>query len=423
MRKVDRVCQHMGQLEACAKRICQGMAACRVDRAKAESAEVGRHHHSGARFGIRAIGHGACKEPPDKGDTQTTTPEFGWKAVTDNPKNGVTRNPRDTTKTPGGSSGGAAVAAATGAGVLHLGSDGGGSIRIPASFTGIMGLKPTFGRVATSPAISFGTIAHIGPMTRAVDNAARMLDVMEGRDLRDWTQPAQSFAPVNGKPVSWKGKHVGYWRSPCVVKADPQVSAAVEAVRSDLGQAGAIVSEVQLPDRDALLGVFCRHWYVGTATRLALIDPARHVHLDPGFLDAARKGQAYTAVEHMRAELDRAQYAAKMDSLLDQFDLLVSPTVATLPFEAGRNVPEDSGYGTWIEWASFTFPINLSQQPACSVPCGLSAEGLPIGLKIIGPRGADSAVLGAARAYEDIMPQHFLLGRKGTNWPQVHARS
>jgi aspartyl-tRNA(Asn)/glutamyl-tRNA(Gln) amidotransferase subunit A len=117
----------------------------------------------------------------------TTTPEFGWKAVTDNPKDGVTRNPWDKTKTPGGSSGGAAVAAATGAGVLHLGSDGGGSIRIPASFTGIVGLKPTFGRVATSPASSFGTVAHIGPMARNVDDAARMLAVMSGRDLRDWT--------------------------------------------------------------------------------------------------------------------------------------------------------------------------------------------------------------------------------------------
>jgi aspartyl-tRNA(Asn)/glutamyl-tRNA(Gln) amidotransferase subunit A len=127
-------------------------------------------------------------------------------------------------------------------------------------------------------------------------------------------------------------------------ETDPQVSTAVEVALKTLAEAGAIVNEVQLPDRDALLEIFYRHWYVGTAARLAVIDPARHARLVTGFLDAAQKGQAHSAVEHMRAELDRAQYAAKMDTLLDQFDLLVSPAVAPLPFEAGRNVPEDSGY-------------------------------------------------------------------------------
>jgi aspartyl-tRNA(Asn)/glutamyl-tRNA(Gln) amidotransferase subunit A len=345
----------------------------------------------------------------------TMTPEFGWKAVTDNRKDGVTLNPWDDTRTPGGSSGGAAVAAATGAGILHLGTDGGGSIRIPAAFTGIVGHKPSFGRVAAFPPSSFGTVAHIGPMARTVEDTFAMLNAMAGRDVRDWTQPPVSCPSVPPRPINWAGKRVAYWKTPCVGTVDGAVAAAVEIVLKDLELAGAAVSEIRLPDQDQLLEIFYRHWYVGAANRLSSIDRSHYDAIDPGFLDAARIGQGYTAVERMKAEVQRARYGARMDMLLEEFDYVVSPAVPILPFEAGRDVPKDSGLESWVEWSSFSFPINLSQQPACSVPCGLSTDGLPIGMQIVGARGDDAGVLSAALTYQQMYPERFLM--PGTRWP------
>ncbi|PSH55635.1 amidase [Phyllobacterium sophorae] len=346
---------------------------------------------------------------------QTTTPEFGWKAVTDSPAFGVTRNPWDPARSPGGSSGGAAVAAACGAGVLHLGTDGGGSIRIPASFTGIVGHKPSYGRVAAHPLSSFGTVAHIGPMTRTVGDAAAMLDIMSGRDLRDWTQAPVSHRSLNVSRLDWRGKRIAYWKEPCVGKVDFSVGAAIEGVLKDLEDAGASIAEIRLPDQDTLLEVFYRHWYVGAANRLSSIDPARWSALDPGLLHAASVGQGYSGVERMAAEICRARFGAAMDGLLAEFDFVVSPTVPILPFEAGHQVPPGSGLQSWVEWSSFSFPINLSQQPASTVPCGLAGDGLPIGMQIIGARGADEDVLRAALSYEEMYPHRFLNSNRA--WP------
>ncbi len=347
----------------------------------------------------------------------TTTPEFGWKAVTDNPKDGIARNPWNREKTPGGSSGGAAIAAATGAGVLHLGTDGGGSVRIPAAFTGIVGHKPTFGQVAAYPASSFGTVAHIGPMARTVDDTALMLAVMAGRDVRDWTQPPVSFGAIAPKPINWAGKKIGYWKTPPVGAVDSDIRAAIEAALEDLELAGAHVVEFALPDAEGLIETFYRHWYVGSANRLSGVDESIHDQLDPGFLKAAQAGQRYSAVDRMSAEVARAQYGARMDQALSELDYLISPTVPIAPFVAGRDVPDGGGYSSWIEWSGFSFPINLSQQPACSVPCGFNSDGLPIGLQIVGGRGEDAKVLSAALTYQQMYPDRFLT--TGGRWPQT----
>ncbi|MER9338337.1 amidase [Mesorhizobium sp. M0293] len=352
---------------------------------------------------------------------QTTTPEFGWKAVTDSAEYGITRNPWDPDRTPGGSSGGAAAAAAAGAGVLHLGTDGGGSIRIPASFTGIVGHKPTYGRVPAYPPSSFGTVAHIGPMARTVADVAAMLNAMSGRDRKDWTQPSEAFPDVSLQEINWTGKRIGYWNTPCVGGVDPEVAAAVDAVMGDLQTAGAIVTEIALPQQDSLLETFYLFWFVGAANRLSSIDPENHALLDPGFTNAARVGEKYTAVERMQAELRRAEFGAKMDALLNDYDCIVSPAVPITAFEAGSDFPAGSGVANSFEWSSFSFPINLSQQPACSVPCGLSSNGLPIGLQIIGARGGDAGVLSAALAYERLYPDRFI-SRRGT-WPKINVGS
>lgn len=347
----------------------------------------------------------------------TATPEFGWKAVTDNRKDGITRNPWSASRTPGGSSGGAAVAAATGAGVLHLGTDGGGSIRIPAAFTGIVGHKPSFGRVAAFPPSSFGTVAHIGPMARTVEDTCMMLTAMAGRDLRDWTQPALAYPPITLRSINWAGKRIAYWKTPCVGEVEPAVASAIENVLKDLELAGASIVERRLPDQEELLEIFYRHWYVGAANRLSSIDQALWETIDPGFLHVARLGQQYTAVERMKSEVQRVHFGAQMDMMMAEFDYIISPTVPIAPFEAGHDVPPGSRLESWVEWSSFSFPINLSQQPACSVPCGFTPDGLPIGLQIVGPRGDDASVLSAALTYQQMYPERFLL--PGGRWPTV----
>ena len=329
----------------------------------------------------------------------TATPEFGWKAVTDSAFSGVTRNPWNAEMTPGGSSGGAAVAAATGAGVLHLGTDGGGSIRIPASFTGIAGLKPTFGRVAAYPASAFGTVAHIGPMARRAEDALFMLRAMSGRDLRDWTQGAGQLHPLELVDNVLAGARIGYWTKPPCGNVDPEVAKAVDAAVAGFEGLGARVEAIELPGDD-LPEIFSRHWFSGAANRLAAVPAERHGMIDKGFLEVAAAGAAYDAPALVAAQVKRAQFGAAMDQLLTDYDFIVSPGTAIPAFAAGEELPPESGLRRWTEWAGFSFPINLSQQPACVVPCGRTKGGLPVGLQIIGARGADAKVLSAACAFE-----------------------
>lgn len=330
---------------------------------------------------------------------QTTTPEFGWKAITDSALSGVTRNPWNAAKTPGGSSGGAAVAAAVGAGVFHLGTDGGGSIRVPASFTGIVGLKPTFGRVPAYPASAFGTVAHLGPMTRCAADALAMLKTMSGRSLADWNQGAGVLSSLDAEPVDLQGKRIGYWFAPPCGPVDPEVAAIVDAAVARLEAAGAIVERITLPGEN-LLDLFHHHWFTGAAARLSAIPPDQRSAIDPGFLEIARDGAAYTSTELVTAQVRRADFGAAMDRLLSDFDFIVSPGTAIPAFDAGLEVPADGSYTRWTEWAGFSFPINLSQQPACVIPCGMTAAGLPVGFQIIGARGEDARVLLAAANLE-----------------------
>lgn len=332
---------------------------------------------------------------------QTTTPEFGWKAVTDSPAGGVTRNPWNPAKTPGGSSGGAAVAAATGCGVFHLGTDGGGSIRIPASFTGICGIKPTFGRVAAHPSSAFGTVAHIGPMARAAGDVAAMLAAMAGRDLRDWAQGAAVLAPLGRVEGVLDGARIGYWSVPPSGAVDPDVARVVgDAVAALAGQ-GATVTPVDLPGEN-LLDLFQHHWFTGAAARLAAVPEDQRADIDPGFLDTARIGAAITATALVAAQLRRVAFGAAMDAMLDACDFIMSPGTAIPAFDAGRDVPQGSGLRHWTEWAGFSYPINLSQHPACVVPCGMTPDGLPVGLQVIGARGQDARVLSAAADLEPL---------------------
>lgn len=332
---------------------------------------------------------------------QTTTPEFGWKAVTDSKACGVTRNPYDPTKTSGGSSGGAAVAAAVGAGVFHLGTDGGGSIRIPSAFCGTTGLKPTFSRVPAYPASAFGTVAHIGPMTRNASDALTMLKVMSGRDLRDWSQGVGQLPEIDRRPIALNGLRIGYWTKPPAGRLDPEVGAIVDETVELLVELGAVVEPFDLPCVD-LLDLFHHHWFTGAAARLALIPEAERRDIDPGFLDIAEQGSRMDARALVAAQVRRAEFGALMDQALEKFDFIVSPGVTVPAFDAGLEVPAGSGLSRWTEWASFSFPINLTQQPAAVTPIDLTSAGLPVALQVVGARGADAAVLSFLSALEEV---------------------
>jgi amidase/aspartyl-tRNA(Asn)/glutamyl-tRNA(Gln) amidotransferase subunit A len=329
---------------------------------------------------------------------QTTTPEFGWKALGDSPSSGITRNPWNPGHTPGGSSAGAAAAAAAGAGALHLGSDGGGSIRIPAAFTGIVGHKPTFGRVPAYPASAFGTVAHIGPMTRSVADAALMLDVMSGRDLRDWYQNPLPFAPAGAACLdSLKGLRIGVWDQPPQWQVAPDVASSFQHTLGVLEAAGAVLQPFHLPGDD-LLGLFHALWFSGAAARLAALPQAALAGVDPGLREIAAEGARLSAVELIAAHTRRAEFAAAFDAGLAAVDIVVSPAATLTALEAGAEVPAGSGLKRWTEWAGFSFPVNLAQAPATVIPTGLAPDGLPIGLQVIGSRGADGQVLAAAGA-------------------------
>jgi aspartyl-tRNA(Asn)/glutamyl-tRNA(Gln) amidotransferase subunit A len=331
---------------------------------------------------------------------KTTTPEFGWKGVTDSKLTGITRNPWNLDRTPGGSSGGAAVAAALGMGALHIGTDGGGSIRIPASFTGIFGIKPSFGRVPAFPSSPFSAVAHLGPMTRTVTDAALMLNIMARPDHRDfYALPPDGRDWTIGLADGVAGWRILYAATINDAPVDPGVAAAVEAAVVRFEAMGAQVERHTL-DLPGVGDVFARHWLSGAATLLDGFTPEQRRELDPGLQAAAEQGSRFTVPQYLSAVKAREAHALTITKLFERFDLIVTPSLPITAFTAGRDAPED---GDWAEWTPFSYPFNLSKHPAASIPCGF-ADGLPVGLQLVGPSLREDVVFRAARAFESAMP-------------------
>ncbi|WP_262064466.1 amidase [Streptomyces sp. STR69] len=330
---------------------------------------------------------------------KTTTPEFGWKGVTDSPLSGITRNPHDPSRTAGGSSGGSAAAVALGAGPLSLGTDGGGSVRIPASFCGIFGLKPTYGRVPLYPASAFGTLSHVGPMTRDAADAALLLDVIGVPDARDWScldRSPGSFTEALAHGI--QGLRIAY--SPSLggqVAVRPAVAAAVRRGVERLAALGAYVEETD-PDLTDPVDAFHTLWFSGAARGTQKLAPRQRKLLDPGLREICATGAGISALTHLAAVDVRAELGRRMGLFHERYDLLVTPTLPITAFEAGVEVPKGSGYRRWTGWTPFTYPFNMTQQPAATVPVGNDGDGLPIGMQIVAARYRDDLVLRAAHA-------------------------
>lgn len=334
---------------------------------------------------------------------KTSTPELGWKGVTDNPLGDVARNPYDRTKTAGGSSGGAAVAAALGMGVLHIGTDGGGSIRIPAAFSGIFGLKPTFGRVPAYPASAFGDLAHIGPMTRRVADAALMLDIISRPDCRDpqaLPPPQGSFLAALDAPAS--GLRGAYSPDLGFVKVSPEVADIVAAAVEKLRVAGIDLSGPGLEIADPK-ETFHALWFSGAALALSRFPAEKRGACDPGLQQIARLGGGYPHMDYLTAGAARTALREKVSRYFGGIDILLTPAMPIPAFGVGIEVPESSGMTRWTDWTGFTYPFNLTQNPAAVVPCGMTKSGLPVAIHVVGRRHQDQTVLRFCRAIEQAL--------------------
>ncbi|HEV7625386.1 MAG TPA: amidase, partial [Streptomyces sp.] len=328
-----------------------------------------------------------------------TTPEFGWKGVTDSPRHGITRNPYDVSRTAGGSSGGGSAAVALGAGPLTLGTDAGGSVRIPAAFCGIFALKPTYGRVPIYPASAFGTLAHVGPMTRDAADAALLMDVISQPDARDWSQlapPVGNFRDsvkggVRGLRIAYSPDFGGQ------VEVAPAVAAGVRRAVERLEELGAVVEETD-PGFEDPLEAFHSLWFAGAARVTQYFTDEQREAMDPALREISEDGASRGALDYLAGVDVRMALGKKMGVFHETYDLLVTPTTPGTAFGAGLEVPEGSGFRRWTEWTPFTYPFNMTQQPASSVPCGVDADGLPMGVQLVAARHRDDLVLRASHA-------------------------
>ena len=340
---------------------------------------------------------------------KTCTPEWGWKGATDSPLTGITRNPWNLEMTPGGSSGGASAALAAGLGPLHIGTDGGGSIRIPNGFTATTGIKAHFGRVPAWPLSPMGTVAHVGPMTRDIRDTALLLNVISQPDARDWSALPphnQDWSATLGQGL--KGLRIAYSpRLGYVRHVNAEIEAAVKRAVQILADLGATVDE-----RDPGFGdcgpLFATHWFATARNTFGKLPPEKFKLMDPGLQATCAYAARYTIADFLDYQAARVQVGEAMKRFNTEYDLLVTPATAVPAFEVGRvspdlpagvtSVPED-----WTWWTPFSYPFNLTQQPALSINCGFTqagVPGLPIGMQMVAPAYREDLALRAAAAFE-----------------------
>jgi aspartyl-tRNA(Asn)/glutamyl-tRNA(Gln) amidotransferase subunit A len=329
---------------------------------------------------------------------KTTTPEFGWKGITHGPLTGVTRNPWDTSRTPGGSSGGSAALVAAGVVPLATGGDGGGSIRIPAAFSGVFGLKPSYGVVPNLPG-PMGTLAVYGGLSRDVADSALLLNILTQPDARDsFAIPFRGIDYLEGLDSGVSGLRIAWSPDLGFPVGDPAVVAGMQPAIDALVRAGADVKEVDfdLSGAQPTLEVI---WGASHAALVRDFDGEKLATLDPGLLRLVVSAQDISAGELQAAYAEMRALSQRMQAFHQEYDLLLTPTIPITAFAAGIDTPDAARFPQWFDWTPLTWPFNLTRQPAASVPCGF-VDGLPIGLQIVGPMFSEPAVLRASRCVE-----------------------
>ena len=339
---------------------------------------------------------------------KTTTSEFGCKPVGDSPLTGITRHPWDLAMTPGGSSAGAAASVAAGITPFALGTDGGGSIRIPAALTGLVGLKATFGRVPVWPASATPTLAHVGPIARNMRDAALLLTAIAGQDGRDAFSiagPVPDFlaaldAPVKGMRIAWS-PDFGY------AKPSPDVLSACQAAARNFGQMGCHVEMVErLFDTDPA-DVWTAEFYAGVGTRLEKVLAGQRDLLDPAVAEILDAALQQDMRAYYRTVFQRYDLREKNRLLFERFDLVLSPTIPVSSLPVSINVPGHLIDRNLVSWVYYTYPFNLTGNPAVSICAGFGNGGMPVGLQIAGRPGAEADVIAAASAFERTQPHGY----------------
>jgi len=338
---------------------------------------------------------------------KTTTPEFCYFGITESPVNGLTSNPWDLGRTPGGSSGGAGAAVAAGLGPLALGGDGGGSIRIPAAFCGVVGFKPTFGLVPREPCSpGWKTLVSYGPLARSVDDARLALRALAGRHPRDrhslGVDGLEATAPDPAALRAVVSEDLGF------APLDDDVRRAFRAVVGQLEDAGARLIE-DTPD----LGSSVIAWSTIATAEARYSEAAHFEHHRTLLGDAAaefiRYGAHVTRQQYVSAQMARDPIHRAYADLFERSgaSVLLTPTLGLEAFPHGSAHPQEIGGTTveppWLDWCGLLYDANLAGLPACAVPIGLGDDGLPVSLQVLGPRGSDGAVLAAAEAIERLV--------------------
>lgn len=361
---------------------------------------------------------------------KTNTPEFGNRPTTDNKLVGTTRNPFDTDKTAGGSSGGSAAAVADGLAAAAQGSDAGGSVRIPAACCGVYGFKPTFGRVPNgNPVNAFAEhtpfVQH-GPLTRTVEDAALLLDVMTGPHPDDpFTHPESDSSYVEGVDRSIDDLEIAYSPTLGLFTIDSRVRGIVDDAVEALAAAGATVDQVPIDfdrDPDEIRAAWKTLFQVMVADIARQINESHGVDLledheseiDPLFVQIVKAGCAHSVMEYKRADSVRTDVYADISDVFDTYDLLVTPTIAVPPFDADELGPSEvdgTEIDPFIDWI-LSWIFNMTDHPAASIPAGFVDDSLPVGMQLVGDRFADADVLAASAAFERQRPWHdAYLGR------------
>ena len=337
---------------------------------------------------------------------KTTTSEFGWTGVSHSPLTGITHNPWKFGYNAGASSAGAGAAAAAGYGPLHQGSDGAGSIRMPSHFCGVFGIKPSFGRVPYYPVGVGDLTSHMGPMSRTVADSALMLEVMAGPHPLDYTTleagPAHYLARLH---EGIKGKKIAYSPDLGHARVDPEVASLVKKAAERFTALGATVEEVKTPWA-APGPELVRFFWSAHLTRLRPHLEKWESQMDPGLVACIKASDNVSVAEYQAARERKMPYIANIHRWFEDWDFLLTPSVSVAAFPAEKLMPDHwpQHAWDWVSWAEFSYPFNMSWNPAASVPCGFTTDGLPVGLQIVGRRFDDLGVLQASAAFEQAQP-------------------
>jgi len=339
---------------------------------------------------------------------KTTTSEFGCKAVGDSPLTGVTRNPWNLAKTPGGSSAGAAASVAAGITPFALGTDGGGSVRIPGCLTGLAAIKGQFGRIPVWPVSATTTLAHVGPMARTVEDAALLFMACAGYDPRD---PYSVAGPVPDLLAACKqdikGLRIAYSPTLGYARADAEVLRVVDAAAKQFESFGCTVDLVGKVFEHDPVDVWSAEFYAGAGTRLRPFLEKQRELIDPAVADILEQALRQELRDYYARVFERYALRDTLRPFFDRYDILLSPVLPVTSLDIGKNVPDHLRDRNLVSWVYYTYPFNLTGQPAATVCAGIAADGMAVGLQIVGRAMADLDVVAAAAAYERSQPRGY----------------